>query len=199
MATKKSEVVEVVGSEENYLASKWWIFTIQGILAILFGIACVFWPGITLATFVYLFGIWLLLGGVLSMVHGLVSIGRRKAWILTLLFGLLEIGVGVFLLRNPLVSFGLLILLIGFILVFYAVFEIVSALADSESSSTHKMLSIIGGIIAGLAGIFIFFQPAAGGVAFVWIIGLFSLINGPIWIALSMDVKRIADQQKAKA
>lgn len=193
MATKKSAVVEVVGTEENYLASKWWIFTIQGILAILFGIACVFWPGITLATFVYLFGVWLLLGGVLAMVNGLLSIGRRKAWILTLLFGLLEIGVGVFLLRNPLVSFGLLILLIGFILVFYAVFEIVSALADSDSSSTSKMLSIIGGVVAGLAGIFIFFQPVAGGVAFVWIIGLFALINGPILIALSMDVKRVAD------
>lgn len=194
MAQKKSDAVEVIGSEENYLASKWWIFTIQGIAAILFGIACVFWPGITLVTFVYLFGIWLLLGGVLSMLHGLMSIGRRKAWFLTLLLGLLELGLGVFLLRNPTIAFGLLILLVGFMLVFFAIFEIVGALADSNATAVTKMLSIISGVAAGLAGIFMFFQPVTSGVAFVWIIGLFTLIAGPIWIALSLDVKRLADE-----
>lgn len=158
---KKTQVAEVVGNDATYLASKWWILTVQGIAGILFGIACVFWPGLTLVTFVYLFGIWLLLGGVLSMIHGIMSIGRRKAWILTLLLGLVEIGLGVYLLRHPTVAFGVLILLIGFMLVFYALFEIVGALADSEASSTAKMLSIIAGVVTGLAGIFMFFQPAA--------------------------------------
>ena len=131
------------------------------------------------------------------MIHGIMSIGRRKAWILTLLLGLVEIGLGVYLLRHPTVAFGVLILLIGFMLVFYALFEIVGALADSEASSTAKMLSIIAGVVTGLAGIFMFFQPVASGVAFVWIIGLFALINGPIWIALSLDVKRVADEAAA--
>lgn len=185
--------------EATYLSSKWWIFTIQGIAAILFGIACVFWPGITLVTFVYLFGIWLLVAGVLGMIHSLMSIGRSKTWILSLLLGLLELGLGVYLLRHPQVAFGTLILLVGFMLVFYAIFGIVSALSDKESSSTGKALSIIAGIIAGLAGIFMFFQPVASGVAFVWIIGLFALINGPIWIALSLDVKHLGDDKSVKA
>lgn len=184
--------------EATYLSSKWWIFTIQGIAAILFGIACVFWPGITLVTFVYLFGIWLLIGGVLAMIGSLMSIGRHKGWILNLLLGLVELGLGVYLLRHPSVAFGTLILLVGFMLVFYGIFAIVSALADHENSSTSKALSIVAGIIAGLAGIFMFFQPVASGVAFVWIIGLFALINGPIWIALSLDVKHMADPVAVK-
>ena len=183
--------------EANYLASKWWIFTIQGIAAILFGIACVFWPGISLVTFVYLFGVWLLIGGILGMIQSLMSIGRSKTWILNLLLGLVEIGLGVYLLRNPNVAFGILILLVGFMLVLYAIFSIVSALADKENSASGKVLTIIAGIIAGLAGIAMFFQPVASGVAFVWIIGLFALINGPIWIALSLDVKRLADENSA--
>lgn len=183
--------------EQTYASSKWWILTIQGIASILFGIACVFWPGLTLVTFVYLFGLYLALIGVLSMIESLMSIGRRRAWVLTLLLGLVEIGLGVYLLRHPNVAFGILILLVGFMLVFFGIFAIVAALADREASATGKMLSIITGVIAGLAGIFMFFQPAASGVAFVWIIGLFALIQGPIMIAMSLDVKSAVDDHKA--
>lgn len=189
--------VAVEPRENMYLSSKWWILTIQGIAAILFGIACVFWPGLTLVTFVYLFGLYLAIAGVLSMIEGLMSIGRRKAWVLTLLLGLVEIGLGVYLLRHPNVAFGVLILLVGFMLVFFGIFAIVAALADREASATGKMLSIITGVIAGLAGIFMFFQPAASGVAFVWIIGLFALIQGPIMIAMSLDVKSAFEDHKA--
>ena len=185
--------------EATYLSSKWWIFTIQGIAAILFGIACVFWPGITLVTFVYLFGVWLLIGGVLGMIQSLLSIGRSKTWILSLLLGLVELGLGVYLLRHPNVAFGVLILLVGFMLVLYGIFGVVSALADKDGSSTSKALSIIAGIIAGLAGIVMFFQPVASGVAFVWIIGLFALINGPIWIALSLDIKHLGEDSSVKS
>ena len=183
--------------EQTYASSKWWILTIQGIASILFGIACVFWPGLTLVTFVYLFGLYLALIGVLSMIESLMSIGRRRAWVLTLLLGLVEIGLGVYLLRHPNVAFGILILLVGFMLVFFGIFAIVAALADREASATGKMLSIITGVIAGLAGIFMFFQPAASGVAFVWIIGLFALIQGPIMIAMSLDEKSAVDDHKA--
>lgn len=194
---RNSEVV-LDTEDKNYLSSLWWIFTIQGIAAILFGIAMVFWPGISLVTFVYLFGVWLLVGGVLGMIQSLLSIGKGKGWVLSLLLGLVQLGVGVYLLRNPQVAFGLLILLVGFMLVLTAIIGIVSALADNEATSTSKTLSIIAGLVAGAAGIYMFFQPVASGVAFVWVIGLFALINGPIWIAMSLDIKRLADAEAAK-
>jgi uncharacterized membrane protein HdeD (DUF308 family) len=36
------------------------------------------------------------------------------------------------------------------------------------------------------------FQPASAGVAFVWVLGLYSLIVGPLMIALSLDMKKLA-------
>lgn len=178
----------------TYNQSTWWLLTIQGILGILFGIACVFWPGITLVSFIYLFAAWVLVGGLIAIFRGVISIGRGGgAWILTLLLGILELGVGVFLLRNPGVSFAVLILLVSFTLIFFGIFEIVVALADRAQSATAKTLTIITGVIAAVAGVIMLFQPASSGVAFVWIIGLFALINGPIWIAMSLDVKRMTD------
>lgn len=182
--------------EQNNLASHWWILMVQGILAILFGILAVFWPSLTLTVFVYMFGIYILIAGVVGLIQGLLSIGRGKTWILPLLLGLLQLGIGLYLVRHPAVSFGVLILLAGSVFVVYGIFGIVAALADKSGSSTNKTLGVIAGLVSLLAGILLFFQPAAGGTAFVWVIGLFSLISGPIWIALSLDVKSLGTSKK---
>lgn len=183
--------------ELTYWQSNWWILTVRGIVAILFGIACVFWPGLTLVTFVYLFGVYILVSGLVAIFQGVISIGRNKTWILTLLLGVLELGVGVYLLRNPLVSFAILVLLVAFSFIVLGIVEIVNALSDNNSSGTSKTLSSIAGFLAILAGIVMLFQPAASGVAFVWIVGLFALISGPLWIALSLEVKHLAEGKTA--
>jgi len=173
------------------MQAHWWGLTIRGIVTLMFGIAAVFWPGITLVTIIYLFSAWILIDGVVRIIVGLGGIGNRSMWILTLLVGLLELGVGVYLLRHPQVSFATMILLISFTLITGGVIGVVASLTDS--TSTGKMLGVIAGIIATLAGILLLFQPASAGVAFVWILGLFALINGPLLIALSLDAKRVME------
>lgn len=178
-------------TERQFVASYWWVLTLRGIAALLFGIAAVFWPGITLVTLVYLFSAFILVSGVIEVVHGIGAITHRGTWFLTLLLGVLQIGVGVYLLRHPLVSFATLILLIGFTLIVRGVIEGVSAFTE-DASASMKTLLVIGAIISVLAGIVVLFQPAAGGVAFVWILGLYALISGPLLIAMSLDVKKLA-------
>lgn len=173
-------------------SGQWWTLTLQGILAILFGIACVFWPGLTILTFIFLFGLFILITGLISVFNGLFSIGKT-AWVLTLVLGLVELGIGVYLLRNPGLSFELLVLLVGSALVVYGVFSIVVALSNKETTAIGKTLSIIGSALAIVAGVVMFFQPEAGGIAFAWIVGLFALAAGPLWIVMSMEVKSFHD------
>lgn len=180
--------------EEAYLTGQWWVLTVQGIAAVLFGIAAVFWPGLTLVSFVYLFGLYLLVAGVVTVLGGLFSINKRGTWVLNVLLGLVLLGIGVYLLRHPATSFALLIILTGSALVVWGVVEVVVALAKGGASATGKTIAVMAGVVAVLAGVLMFFQPAASGVAFVWVVGLFALINGPLWIALSLDVKRTHDE-----
>lgn len=176
---------------------------VRGILAIIFGVAAIFWPGLTLVTLVYLFSAFILVNGIMDLIFGvdrLIS-GAQAVWtrILMLLVAVLQIGVGVYLLRHPGVSFATLILLIGFTFIVRGVFEIVSGLFEKASSS-YKVLTILGGILAFVAGIVVLFQPVTSGVVFVWILGVYALITGPLMIALAMDVKRnAAPTTKAKA
>ncbi len=180
--------------EETYLTGQWWVLTVQGIAAILFGIAAVFWPGLTLVSFIYLFGLYLLVAGVVTVLGGLFSINKRGTWVLSVLLGIVLLGIGVYLLRHPATSFALLIILTGSSLVAWGVVDVVVALSRSGLSATSRLLSIIGGVVAVAAGVLLFFQPVSAGVAFVWVIGLFALIDGAIWIALSLDVKQVHDE-----
>jgi len=175
----------------------WGVTLVRGILALLFGIAAVFWPGITLVTLVYLFSAFILAYGLVGMITG-ISGGDESGTsrIFMILVGILEIGVGVYLLRHPYVSFATLILLIGFTLIIQGVFEIISGFFN-EHGATNKLLVIIVGILSTLAGLVVLFQPAASGVAFVWILGLYALISGPLLIAMSLDVKNSANKLRA--
>jgi len=41
----------------------WWIFSLRGIIAIVFGLAALLWPALTLGVMVLLFGFFVLLEG----------------------------------------------------------------------------------------------------------------------------------------
>lgn len=179
-------------AEKRFISEYWWTLTLRGVLALLFGIAAVFWPGLTIVTLVYLFGAYILVSGVVDLIHGVSSVFKRTSWFLTLLLGFAELGVGVYMLRHPHVTFATLILLIGFMLIVRGILEGVAAFSDNLSS-TNRTLMIFGSIVAILAGIILLFQPASAGVAFVWILGLYALIVGPILIALSLDLKKLAE------
>jgi uncharacterized membrane protein HdeD (DUF308 family) len=46
------------------------------------------------------------------------------------------------------------------------------------------------GAIAIVAGVVLLFQPESSGVAFVWILGLYALLTGPLMIALALDLNK---------
>ncbi len=169
----------------------WWLGAVAGVATMLFGIAALFWPGLTLATFVYIFSAYVLAWGVISVVRGFMSVSTDSMWWLKLLFGVLAVGVGVYLVRHPGVSFATLILLTGFTLVVQGLFDVVVGLFGDVKTATARTFALIGGALSVLAGVFILSQPVSGGVAFVWIIGLYALLFGPLLIAASMDERTL--------
>ncbi len=177
-------------NEAETLKANWWMLTVRGVALLLFGLVAVFWPGLTLVTFVYIFSAFILVSGLVGAITSLVSVGK-KGWLVGLLLSLLELGVGLYLVRHPLVSFGTIVLLLGLSFLVRGVFEIVSSLMG-DNPATSKTLTIISGVLGVLVGIFVLNQPVASGVAFVWLVGLYSLITGPIVIALSLDAKKLA-------
>ncbi len=174
---------------------------LNGILVLLFGIAAIFWPGLTLVTFVYLFSAYVLLSGIITLIIGIQRLaGSSQAVLthaLTLILGILLIGVGVYLVRHLAVSFATLVLLVGFTFIIRGVFDVVTGLLE-EGSGMHRIAMILIGVLGVLAGILILFQPVASGVAFVWILGVYSLVAGPLLIAAATGDSRLAASDAKK-
>lgn len=171
------------------LKPMWESLVVRGVAGILFGIAAVFWPALTLVTLVYIFSIYILVSGVVNVVESVTSMVRGGSWLWKLVLGVAELGVGLYLVRHPNVSFETFVLVAGLVLIARGVFEVVMAVVE-DVAATEKTLMTIGGVLAVAAGIFILLQPVSAGVTFVWVLGLYALVTGPVWIALGVDAKR---------
>lgn len=181
----------MAAKDVNELANQMWgLVVAQGVLAILFGIAALFWPGATLVIIVILFAVFVLVWGIVNFVHSLISMGRVSTWWLELIFSLLTIGLGVYLLRNTLVSIGLFILLVGFTFVARGAVDLLKAfLSHDREVKDTRLLHVIGGLLGIVAGVIVLSQPAASGVAIVWIMGLYAVLQGALVIAVSMKLR----------
>lgn len=175
----------------------WWILLLRGIVFLLFGIIATLWPAITFVTLAFVFALYIILSGIFSLIYGIMGIHHaHKYWFLTIVVGLLEIAVGAYAFNNPLINIAALTLLIGFTFIIRGIFETISAFEDMYGHS-HKILFALGGILGIVAGILVLRYPVAGTLAFTWILGVYALITGAIFIALSMTLKEFIDEAEA--
>lgn len=171
----------------------WWILVLRGILAILFGVAMLLWPAITLVTSAIVFALFILVSGVVDIISSITQINKVSTWWLTLLLGIVQVGAGAYIAQRPGITLSVLILVIGFVLIVRGLFEFIVAF---DYHGSMRALLIVVGIITALAGIFVLRHPQTGGIAFAWVLGIYGLIAGPVAIALGIQVKHLQSQAK---
>jgi len=159
------------------------ILVLHGIITLIFGVVAIFWPGLTLLALLYIFGAYILVSGIFNVIHGVSSIEKTKWWSLTTILGVLELGVGVYLLRHTLITFKTLIILIGLILIIRGIIQLTLAIFNEFKDNVSRALSGIFGLLAIVAGIIVLYQKVSGGVAFVWILGVYAIIVGAIQLS----------------
>ena len=79
----------------------WWALVLRGLVAILFGLAALFWPGLILAVLIVFFGAYALVDGVFAIVAALRSSGRGMRMPLLLIEGVIGILFGLVALFWP--------------------------------------------------------------------------------------------------
>lgn len=172
----------------EYVEELWWLFVLQGIATLLFGVVALFLPGLTLATLVIVFAVYTIVLGVIELVHGFSSIGKHGSWWFSLLVGLVLAGVGIYLIRNPHTALDAFIVLIGALLLVRGIFDLIVA-AFFTRRTESKWLWGIAGALGIVAGIILWNNPVSGGIAFVWVLGLYALIVGSIHLAYAFQVR----------
>jgi len=96
----------------------WWVLLLEGLLGIAVGIAIFVWPGLSILTLAFLVGYWAIISGVLAIVTAIRLRAIIKNEWFYLLFGVVSVLFGAFVLFAPatgLVYIVLMISIYGFV------------------------------------------------------------------------------------
>lgn len=159
----------------------WWLLAIRGLLAVLFGIAAIVWPGLTLLVLVLLFGAYALLDGVTAVV---VAFQERKIfsrWWVLLIAGLVGIIVGLIAFFWPAITALALLYVIAAWAIVTGVLEIAAAFSGVLPMTLEWTLGLAG-VLSIVLGVLLAIRPAAGLLSLVWLIGVYALVTGVLRI-----------------
>jgi uncharacterized membrane protein HdeD (DUF308 family) len=109
------------------LTRKWWLLALRGMVAVLFGLAALAWPGATLRALVLLFGAYALVDGLLALIVSRLDRHEFDHGWVSLLKGLAGIAIGVLALLWPSVTAQTLVYLIAAWAILTGAFEVVAA------------------------------------------------------------------------
>ncbi len=171
------------------LLRSWWLLGLRGAIAVLFGLAAIAWPAITLLTLAALFTAFALLAGAV-WIFGAVR--HRKAdqrWWVMLLLGLFSVAAGVVAALHPALTTVALILLIGANALVSGVLDIVVALRVRKYMKGELLLILSGVASIAFGLIVLLFPTGAGALALAWMTGFYALFTGVLLLALALQVR----------
>lgn len=177
-------------SFSNLARQVWYWPVIRGVIAILFGVVALAWPGKTAAVIVIAVGIFAVVDGLVEIANGIRYRGTGGAG-LHVTIGLLGLIVGIVLLVWPGKTAEVLVWFIG-------LWTILGGLVQCAASVSLRGIAGSGwgwGLFAGLLGIvfgvLVLFNVSGGLVAIVWLIALWAIVWGVMLIAFGFQLRSL--------
>jgi len=170
----------------SQFARRWWVILLRGLFAILFGILAFTYPGLTLASLVMVYGIFVLADGLVALFGGM----GNSLWA-SLLVGLAGIGAGLLTFFYPGITALVLLYFIAAWAIVKGVFEMVIAFKLREVIQGEWAL-ILAGALSVAFGVLVFLFPGAGALSIIWIIGAYALAFGVLLVLVSLKIRKLA-------
>jgi uncharacterized membrane protein HdeD (DUF308 family) len=174
----------------SVLSKYWWAFIIRGVVAILFGLAAWFWPGLTLTALIIVFGAYALVDGIFAVVAGIASYGEKRRWWAEVLVGIVSIVAGIVTWVWPGLTALVLLYFIASWAIITGVFEIWAAVELRRSIENEWLLGL-GGLASLIFGILLIIFPGAGALGILWLIGLYAILFGILLIGLGWRMRSL--------
>lgn len=173
----------------DHVVRHWWLIALRGLLAVVFGLLALIWPGITLLILAIVFGAYALVDGVTAAVSAArAPRGGRAPLVVETVAG---IAFGLVTLFWPGVTVLVLTILVGFWAVITGLTEIITAIRLRQEI-TGEWLYVLFGAISVIFGLIVLFSPVSGAVAIAWIIGVSAIVFGLTMLAAGFRIRRLA-------
>ncbi len=166
------------------------MFLFRGIFAILFGIVALVLPKTTLSALVFVFGVFAVISGITAVAAALRNTGV-EGWGFLLFEGILGILAGAIALAWPGITALAFVYLLAFWAILTGILEVVAPLSFSMSGG-RAVLMVLAGLASIIFGVLIAAQPASGLLAVVWLIGVYAILFGIMYIGAYFESRSLA-------
>jgi uncharacterized membrane protein HdeD (DUF308 family) len=154
----------------------WWMVVLRGLAALVFGLVAIFWPGISLAALVTLFGIYALMDGALTLGLALRRPRHEPGRSILIAMGISGLVIGLVSVLWPQATVTLLIYVLAAWLVLFGLIAIAHSLQMKKQVADWPLSR--GGILLLVIGLLLALFPNAVAVAATWALGLLALLIG---------------------
>ena len=176
------------------LAQNWWLFTLRGLFAIVFGCLALAFPGPTMLSLVLLFSAYMLVDGIAEIISAVRAIHRKTRWGFLIFAGLLNIAVGIGAFFWP----GLTVIAFVLLVASWAIVTGVSMTAAAFRLNIEhgRWWLVLGGMLSLAYGALLILTPLIGAIVLTWWMGAYALAFG---IALVIFSFRLRSRQHQRA
>lgn len=180
------------------IARRGWLWLLGlGIVAVIVGIVVLIWPSQTVRVVGVLFGIYLLISGIMEIALAFAPGLRGGARFLSALTGALSILLGLISFRGALESTLLLALWIGFAWLLTGITRAVAA--GSTPYLPYRGWQIFGGIVLAIGGVVIIVAPLESVFALAVLSGIWLIIIGGWQIVEAFILRKHGEELLAAA
>lgn len=180
----------VEGPLQSLARRAWQTILLTGVMAVILGVLILVWPDITLQAAGIIFGVYLVVTGVLQLVAAFGAPTGTGMRILSFIIGVLSIIVGVFCFRDELASLLLLGLWIGIGWLFRGVALLVAAI--SEPGMPGRWWQVFFGLVTAIAGVVLIVWPVRSVATLAMVAGVWLIILGIMEIIVAFGVRKEA-------
>jgi len=168
------------------LTRNWWLIVARALLALLFGLATIVWPRITVTALVLLFGVFAVTHGVLVLLALFDPIRSLRRWTLAL-EGVASIIVGLIALIWPNITTLALLDVIAVWAILIGLFVLFAAI-ELHAFFGDLWLLGLSGSASLVFGIAIAIWPGAGALAVVGFIAAYAIVYGVLMLVLGLQL-----------
>ena len=171
------------------VTAHWWVLLLRGILSIAVGVIAIAVPGVTAIALALLFAAYALISGIASIVAAIrTSHAEGTHWVWLLAGGIISVLFGATALIVPGIALLYLVFLIAAWAVITGVTEIMTAWRLRDAI-TGEWLWIIAGAFSIIFGIIVALEPAAGIFVVVYIFAFYAMLAGVTFVGLSLRLR----------
>lgn len=167
------------------------ISAIRGVLLMVLGVLCFFFPAPALLSLALMLGMGLVATGCLAIYQAVKSRQTFAGWGMFLIWGLVEIVFGGFLIANPILTALSIPVVVGVWAIMSGIIQFTGSFTLKSRGVDSWWFSLLGGILAAAIGLILVANPIQGALIIPYWIGTLAILVGAFSLAWGSSWKQL--------